>query len=409
MADIMTLPEIPEANTQLSILPVGAISTIFAADDTGILADIAAKVAAHKEDVTNKKARDATRSLAADVASSKVALIKLGKKLTEGYRAKTAAVNAECNIIEDRMNELRDQVRAPLTEYENREKRRVDTHEQAIADIAENPEFYMFACSDDLKVRLAFLAAYPAREWEEFAAKASNMLTSEITKATDALSASTKREAEAIELERLRAEAVDRRLQDEARARVERDRQLQAEAATKARMEAEAEAHRILAAEKHRAAVAEKEAQHKTEQAIAAQQAKIGRMENERRAAEERAAQAERDRTEAAESAKREAEQTAIKVNAERLAAEQRAAMAQALAVEAERQKYAAKAAAEQHRIDDAKHADDERAAKRENQSKVMTAVKEALMKHAEIDEVIAVRVVKAIVAKQISHTSVQF
>jgi hypothetical protein len=359
MADIMTLPEIPEANTQLSILPVGAISTIFAADDTGILADIAAKVAAHKEDVTSKKARDATRSLAADVASSKVALIKLGKKLTEGYRAKTAAVNAECNIIEDRMNELRDQVRAPLTEYENREKRRVDTHEQAIADIAENPEFYMFACSDDLKVRLAFLAAYPAREWEEFAAKASNMLTSEITKATDALSASTKREAEAIELERLRAEAVDRRLQDEARARVERDRQLQAEAATKARMEAEAEAHRILAAEK--------------------------------------------------QSAKREAEQTAIKVNAERLAAEQRAAMAQALAVEAERQKYAAKAAAEQHRIDDAKHADDERAAKRENQSKVMTAVKEALMKHAEIDEVIAVRVVKAIVAKQISHTSVQF
>lgn len=128
-----------DTGTALAVIRT-ALPTILAADQNDILGKLAAKVQAHKPDISTAKGRDAIRSLSAEVASSKVTLVKLGKSLTEDWRAKTKAVNAECNMIEERMDALKEQVRKPLTDFENAEKARVSGHERALEELAEEAE-----------------------------------------------------------------------------------------------------------------------------------------------------------------------------------------------------------------------------------------------------------------------------
>lgn len=127
--------------TALAVIPASAISVIVGADESDILGRLAQRVAAHKPDISTPKGRKEIASLAAEVASSKMGLIRLGKSLTEDWRKSTAAVNAECKVIEDRMDALKAQVRAPLTAFEEAEKARVNGHEQALARIQEPAEF----------------------------------------------------------------------------------------------------------------------------------------------------------------------------------------------------------------------------------------------------------------------------
>ena len=269
MVDQLTLDApATEPTSEIAVLPRATLPTILAADTQDILGQLARKIAAHKPDISTAKGRKEIASLAAEVASSKMDLIRLGKGLTEGWRAQTKAVNDECRIIEDRMDALKIAVRKPLTDFEDAEKARVAGHEEALRAIPEHPGYGTHEFAAEIAARIDMLRAWPSRNWQEFAQRAADTLAAEIERMERLHAAAVKREAEAAELARLRALEDQQRREDEARRQAEREAEIAraaAEAATRqAEERATAEAKRAAeAAEHERLAVLEREAQAK--------------------------------------------------------------------------------------------------------------------------------------------------
>ena len=286
--------------TALVVIPAEQLPTIIAADKDDILGKLSRRVAAFRPDVSTARGRAEMRSLAAEIASAKMDLIRIGKGLTETWRKSTKAVNEECNIIEERMNALRDRVRERLTEYENREKVRVAGHEDALARRLALTAFEMMDPPSELiRERLKEAEAPHIRDWEEFRERASDQRAGIIDNLTSMLAAAVKREAEAAELARLRAAEEERQRQEAERIKAEREAKIAAEAAEAAKREAERIAAE-QAAEAERRAQAERD-RIEAEAAAAAQKAEQERLaiEQREREANERAARLEREHEEA--------------------------------------------------------------------------------------------------------------
>ena len=255
-----------------------------------ILKKIENEVAAFEPDVSTSVGRKAIASIAHKVARSKTALDEMGKDLVSEWKKKAGAVDAERRIIRDRLDALKDQVRKPLTDWEDAEKARVCRHEDALASLEELGVFGGDPSLAEIERRLADLEALPHRDWQEYAQRYLDASIAVSAKLKTMRDAAAKREAEQAELAKLRAEQA-------AREAKERDERIAAEAAERARKDAEAKA-----------------------------EAERQRVERERIAAEERAARAEAEVKAAVERAER-----------DRLAA-----------IEAERQRAAAEKAAEE-------------------------------------------------------------
>jgi hypothetical protein len=328
--------------TALAVIPPSAISTIIAADEDDILGRLSRKVANFKQDVSTKAGRDAMRSFAREIASSKVQLLNLGKSLKEDAQKRVKAINAEERVIEARMDELRDAIRAPLTAYEEKEKARVEAHERALSELVEAPWYGQTETAAELRERLELLLNYPARDWEEFSDRFAETMADEIQRTNRLIAAADKREAEAAELARLREAEAERKRQEAQRQKEERDRQIAAQAAERARIEAE----RIAERDRQAVLQAAAEERARVERAAAAERARAEQAEREREAAaaenrrqldlaEKRRIAAEQ----MAEAARKEAEAkaereraAAVKAERDRIAAEQEAAEADARA-----------------------------------------------------------------------------
>ena len=269
----------------LVVIPATQLPAIMAADGASdILAALSARVATHKADPTTTKGRDEIRNLAAECRRVKADLDRLGKGLTEGWRRSTEAVNAERKIVAERLDALAMQVRAPLTEFENREKNRVAAHEAAIAEIegwAAVPADWTAA---QIAARIEELKQHPhlTRDWQEFQERGQTAARNAYNALRVAQADAATREAEAARLaaeeeERAKAEAL--RLAQEQKAREER---AAADAAAEATRVAEAKAA-------EQARLAEEAAQRDREAAAAA----LAQAEREKAEAEERVRQAE--------------------------------------------------------------------------------------------------------------------
>jgi hypothetical protein len=241
-------------------------------------------------------------------------IVRLANKTTEQWRDWTKNVVSERKDLEERMDALKAEVRAPLTNYENVEKARVAAHEDALAAIGDMVLFDAEPSSAEINARLDQLADAPARNWQEFVQRAQDAREAAFERLHGKLSKALHREKQEAEEERLRAEQAERDRQEAARLQAEREARIATEAAEAARLEAE----RKAAAE---AAAAERKAREEREAAERAAQAERHRIECEAREAAN-AAQRERDRIAANARA---SEERAAKAEVDRLAAEQRA------------------------------------------------------------------------------------
>lgn len=70
--------------------------------------------------------------MARKVASSKTAFDAHGKELKEQYTVITSKIDADRKLFRDQCDALRDEIRKPLTDWENLEKQRVVDIEQAL-------------------------------------------------------------------------------------------------------------------------------------------------------------------------------------------------------------------------------------------------------------------------------------
>lgn len=102
-----------------------------------ILDEIKKKTDELKPDLTTDKSRKEISSMAYKVSRSKKALEKLSSELTEDWKIKTKAVVDVRIKMSARLDALRDEVRKPLTDYENAEKEKIAAFQKTIDNIEE--------------------------------------------------------------------------------------------------------------------------------------------------------------------------------------------------------------------------------------------------------------------------------
>ena len=254
-----------------------------------IIAGLKKKASEFKGDITTSKGRDEIRSFARKFSSAKVYMDKLGKKLSDDYRAKIAPINAERNKIEVCCNELRDQVRKPLTDWEDAEKKRVADIEERITFIGESIDCE-YAGSYDVDIALKRIKAIVIDdsfdEFELAATKAKQNALERLEAKFIVLQNAEKEKAEADRIEKEQQEKDQK----------EREEKIAKEAAEKATKDAEEKAKKE-AEEKERKDREEKERLEKE-----TLQAKLDKetAEREKRETEEKS---ERDKKEALEKA----------------------------------------------------------------------------------------------------------
>lgn len=253
------------------------------------LEQIRAAVTGIVPDLSTKKGRDAIASLAYKVAKSKTYLDGEGKRLVDEYKEVPKKIDATRKQARDFLDQLKDEVRKPLTDWENAEKARVDGLKQRLA-------FFEAICqgledlpSCEIRDRMEQVTSAEMGEtWQEFASYAEQAKMGAERTLAAAFQKRQQYEAEQEELSRLRREAEERAQRD-------REEQIRREAAEQAQREAEArqQAERDEAERKVREA---EEATHRAEQERLRQQQESERQIREAEERAERAAEQERQR-----------------------------------------------------------------------------------------------------------------
>ena len=345
-----------ETTTALVTLQPENALTLFT-DGTGLeslLTDIRTQASSLVPDLTTAKGRKEIASVAYAVAQTKTYLDGIGKALTDEYKEIPKKIDATRKLIRDELDKLKDEVRAPLTAYEEAEANRVAALQQRINEIAQLGNMPVTAIhgatSEQLGGWLAQLEQIAIDDsWQEKQTEAGVAKEAAILKVTQALEARKQYEAQQAELERLRQEQAKR---DQA----ERERQI---------------------AEQARQAEADRQLQERAESQRREQQAKE-REEQARRDAEE----AQRKQVEAEANAQRQAEEAAAR------------------AAEQERQRIAEQQKAEQEEAA-------RRAADVEHRRSINAAAVTAIMLAADVDPEQAQLLLKAIVLGKIPNVSI--
>lgn len=323
-----------EQGTALALPPATDLAALFKREDgiAGIVAQLekAARDEAKGYDASTKKGREALKSLAAKVSTSKAEIDRQGKALTEQQRKEIDAVNAGRRIADQRLAALRDEIRKPVTDWEDAEVARVEALKARLERMrTAHASLPADATAEQIGALLARVeAAVIDDTWAEFAVEAALYRDQAIATITHMQTVAIAREEAAAEAARQAEELA--RLRAEKAAREEADRiKAEQEAAEVRRIEAEkAEAERQARIEQEKKEAAERAAREAEERA-AAEAAKAQREAEEREAAlkreaeeaearhqkelaqakarEEAAAQAERDRIAAAQAAEEEA------------------------------------------------------------------------------------------------------
>ena len=382
----------PQHTTVFTVIPRSEISTVMAADENDILGKLAKELSGFEADVSTDKGRKEIASKAYKVAQAKQELIRLADRLKEGAQKTIKATNAEVRIIEDRMDALKASVRQPLTDFENREKARVAAHEAALAEINSFSAIPDNWPSGHIATRLEELeqSELRTRDWQEFTHRAIAAVKASHDSLKRAHNAALDREAEAAELERLRAEKAERDRQEAARLQAEREARIAAEAAERARLAAERKAAEEAAAAERKVAEELARIDAEARKQAAAAEAERQRAERETREAEERATRAEAAKVAAEAKAKADAEAAARKAEADRIAA-----------VEAERQRVERERAA-------AEAADRKRAADKAHRQKINSEALADLVA-AGLTEDTAKTAIVAVAQGRVRHIEVKY
>lgn len=320
-------------------------------------------------DTSTATGRKEIASFANKFAKAKTLVDGYGKDLVADKKKEIAVVDAERKKLRDQCDEMKQEARKPLTDWENAEKERVANIEARIQEITEFREilFIQNQTSQTVKDAIERLKAIVVNEsFEEFELAATKAKAEALTVIEAHYMVLKKKEDDEAEAERAEKE----RLKKE---RDEREKRIAEEAAERARVEAEEKAKRE-AEEKERK---EREEKERLERERLEAQLALERAEREKKEAEERA---EAEKKEAAEKAEREKRE----------------------AVEAEKR-----------RQEEEKRREAEEAKKREenkrHRSKVIGEAKADLIYNSEIDENTLEKVITAILEGKIRHLKIEF
>jgi hypothetical protein len=247
-----------------------------------LLAKITSEVKSFALDVNTPSGRKDITSLAYKVAQSKTYLDGVGKDLVAEWKAKVAAVDTIRKQIRDHMDELKDEIRAPLEEWEIKEHARIYSLKHRLKLIDDLSYDGINLSAVELGQRLHKAEEITIDDtWEEFKDHAQVAKNSVIETLKTQLEAQVRYEAQQAEIEKLKAEQAERdRLEQErvkAEEKIKRDELAAKQAAERERLE--------LIRQKE---AAEQRAKQAEEAAARAERQAAERAEQEKRAAAER-------------------------------------------------------------------------------------------------------------------------
>ena len=190
-------------------------------------------------DISTAKSRAAIASIAAKVAKSKTYLDSVGKELVDKLKEQPKLVDAERKRMRDKLDALKDQVRKPLTDWENAEEQRVAEIKAVIEMMKQIPDagFGSVAIAAHLKRLKSTVIA--KERFMEFTEDAAVIKDEYVERCEKLLFQIERHEEEQKELERLRAEKL-------AREQKEREEILIKEAEERGKREAEEAAKREI-------------------------------------------------------------------------------------------------------------------------------------------------------------------
>lgn len=279
MTEVLELTELPPAETALQIYqtPNGLDPYI---------ERIRQEVTGHAPNLKTDKGRKEIASRAFKVRKIKAALDGLGKEQVDRLKEIPKLIDAERKRMRDELDALADEVRKPLTDWEEAEASRVALHRAALDGMAEQAREVGGLDVETLRQRIAIVeSAVMGESWEEFEAEAHRVKAKALEILNAALTERQKYEAEQAELAELRRKQAEQEQKD-------REAEIARQAADKARADAEAkaQAERDAAAKREAdARVAAERAEQERTEAIERQKQAEARAEAEKLAAEQRA------------------------------------------------------------------------------------------------------------------------
>ena len=197
-----------------------------------VLKDITDKAKAFVPDMSTEKGRKAIASMAYQVSRTKTFLDEKGLSLTAGWAAQKKLVDLERNKIKSTLDNLRDEVRAPLDEWEDANEKRINERKERIVLIEEAKNFSTGHSLEVVQNAIKGLATLIEFDWQEFSVKAKNCHD-------ESLDILVKVEAQ-IKVQLAEKEELDKlRLEKEEREKKDRDARIAQEAADKVRIDAE--------------------------------------------------------------------------------------------------------------------------------------------------------------------------
>lgn len=357
-----------------------------------LLKQLDQEIEAAPTDVSTKKGRDEIRTRAADIGRLKGTLDKTGLALTEDFRKQVKEVNEVRDEIKEALTARDDKAREKLTEWEEAEKKRESTVRDHRAMIEKFTRVPAGATLGDIEYARKKLADITISE-EVFGELVPKVMA-ELTAALDALAAA---EAKIKQDEADKAELAKLREADAARRLVEAQRLADEEAARIKREEEERirqdEAAKIRAAE-----------QKRVDDERRAEQAERDRLQKIKDDAIEAAAQEQR-RIDAAERTRLQAEADEARKVAGRLQAEKEERERIDREKEEERERLAQE---EAERIREEEEAAEALRQNHEHRDRIFAEAAEDMVKHGGITAAAAKKLVQAIVAGSVRHTTME-
>lgn len=230
------------AQTQLVVIePTTAVALFTEGHGVAeLLADIRQKASSLVPDVTTVKGRKEIASVAHAVARTKTYIDGLGKELTDQYKEIPKRIDANRKVLRDTLDALKDEVRAPLTQYEAAEEARVAALKERMTAFADAKQATAELPSTELEHYLQQIEAIAIDDsWEEMTAQAGVAKDAAVLHLRTVIEKAKEREAQAAELERLRQEAAAREQEDRERRIAEQAAAAEAQRQEQARLDAE--------------------------------------------------------------------------------------------------------------------------------------------------------------------------
>lgn len=351
-----------------------------------ILEEVRNKVKEFKPDLTTKEGRKAISSIANKVVKTKTKLEEIGKELVSEWKEKSKLVDAERRRVREALDQIRDEVRAPLTEWESREELRVDSLIKRISEIEAFKDLTFELGSSDIKDKLEALLNIDvdSNNWDEFSMKAKEVKLISMRHIEAQLEKSLKVEEEKREFERLKKA-------EEERKQKEHDEKIAKEAEERARAEAERKA---------------KEQREKDEQEAKKEK---DRIELEKAEAERKQKESE----ERIKNMEREAEENKKREEKERKERDERAKAEKEEAVEKEKQRMrleqAEKERKQKEEQEEAKRIEQERIKDKQHRDNVERMAVDSLMDILQVNITMAENIVKVISQNKISCVTINY